>query len=361
MRSLLVFLTLYFMASLPALAELRLERIGPPLNHPWGLDSLSDKAVLVTTRNGQLFRIDLDTYVHSEITNVPQVAHYGQGGLLDVLVLNDEVFLCYAKPTKHGAATAIDKARLIDNRLTGRMTIFTANSTHASAHHFGCRLALQDGYLFASLGDRGNRKDAQRADLHDGSIIRIARDGTAPSDNPRKAGWADEIFTIGHRNPQGMTLHQETNTLWAHEHGPQGGDEINIISAGQNYGWPLISHGKEYGTDTPVSARTSHPDMRDPKWVWIPSIAPSGMAFYPKDAPLFPALQNSLLVGSLKFKRLYQVIFDKDLNPTSERIIIDGTIGRIRDIAIASDGSVLLLRDANDKQTPAGGLYRLSQ
>ena len=359
MRLLSLSLISLWLCALPAMAEMRVEKIGPDLTYPWGLDFLDDGSVMVTTRPGQLYHINLQSGSSKEIGNLPEVAHFGQGGLLDVAIAGDDIFLCYAKPFANGAATAIDKATLKGDRLTGRMTIFTSNRRVNSAHHFGCRLVLDGRYIYASFGDRGMRHSAQKPAFHDGSIIRIHQDGTVP--DPQFDGWAEGIFSIGHRNPQGMARHPETGAIWAHEHGPKGGDEINIITKGGNYGWPLVSHGKEYGTDTPVSKLTSHPDMIDPVWVWVPSIAPSGMAFYPKEGAMFPQLQNSLLVGSLKFRRLYQVMMGTDGLPVSEVIILDKSLGRIRDVAVAPDGSILILNDANDAGKPTGGLYRLSQ
>ena len=354
---------------LPVMADVQTAQIGPDLSHPWGMDFISHDEVLVTTRAGALYRISLVTGDSRTIGNLPEVAHFGQGGLLDVLSDGDDIFLCYAKPTQGGAATAIDKATLSGDRLMGRMTIFTSNSKHNTARHFGCRMAMHDGALYASLGDRGNRFDAQKGALHDGSIVRLMPDGRPHPDNPSfkasdKAGyrdWTDESFTIGHRNPQGMAVHPDTGTTWTHEHGPQGGDEINILKGGQNYGWPLAGFGKEYGTSDAVSDVTSHPDMADPVWVWVPSIAPSGMAFYPKDAVMFPALQGGLIVGSLKFKRLYHITFDDEGLPAQEDILFDAKLGRIRDVAVAPDGAILVLNDANNLANPSGGLYRLSQ
>ena len=344
--------------ALPALADITIEKIGPDLDHPWGMAALSDDEMLVTTRPGYLVKIAANTGNYNIISNPPKVAHWGQGGLLDVAIKGKDIFLCYAKPTATGATTAIDKARLNHATLQGRITIFTAHPSSSAPQHFGCRLEIKDDRIYASLGDRGNRAEAQNPASHNGSIIRLHLDGTIPKDNPKYDGWAEEIYSIGHRNPQGLATHPITGHLFSHEHGPQGGDEINMIQKGENYGWPLVSFGKEYGTDTPVSDLTTHPDMIDPVWVWTPSIAPSGMAYYPTDAAMFEELQGHLLVGSLKFKQLIAVRLDDKGIPTSQRIILDGTLGRIRDVAIASDGAILIL---NDAPKPWGGLYRLSQ
>lgn len=342
----------------------KLEAIGPALEHPWGMDFLDDTKLLVTERVGGLQLIDLSTGAASKITNLPEVVAERQGGLLDVLVDQDSLYLCYAKQQKDGVVTAIDRAILSGTQLEYRQTIFMTNTPSRSAIHFGCRLAAQDGYLFASLGDRGTREHAQNPDIHAGSIIRISLKDKAQADDPEASSWLAETFSIGHRNPQGLAIHPDTGALWSHEHGPKGGDEINIIKSGNNYGWPVVSHGREYMSGLRVSKFDSLDGYVDPKWVWVPSIAPSGMAFYPaKDgsSAMFPELSGSLLVGSLKFRRLYQVMLDEDGMPKSETILIDKTLGRIRDVAVAKDGSILLLNDAGRSANPPGGLYRISR
>jgi glucose/arabinose dehydrogenase len=341
----------------PASAAPLLQMIGAPLAHPWGMDFLDDSSLLVTERGGNMYKISLNDGHRQPITNLPDVEAKRQGGLLDVAVSKNDpaphtIFLCYSRPIAGGSVTAIDRAQLDGTRLTNRKSIFIANNTSSSAMHYGCRLALHNGYIYASLGERGQRHDAQDPALHAGAIIRLHEDGTIPDDNPKPAGWAPEIISKGHRNPQGLAIHPQTGQLWAHEHGPRGGDEINIITPGQNYGWPTVSHGKEYIGGT-IGIGTSAPNLVDPVWVWTPSIAPSGMAFY--DGPMFPQLNGQLLVGSLKFERLYLVQLENGL-PKDEYIIFEDTIGRVRDVAVAADGSILLLSDEED-----GGLFRLTE
>jgi glucose/arabinose dehydrogenase len=352
-----------------------IERVGPTLSHPWGMEFLDHDTVLVTERDGRLLRIDLADGKATQITGVPRVYARRQGGLLDVAAIDGHVYLCYAALLDGGSATAIDRAVLDGNRLVKRQTIFTGNETSRSGHHFGCRMQLTGGMIYASLGDRGERANGQNPATNAASIIRINLDGSVPADNPLLPGWAPENFTIGHRNPQGMAMHPRTGAIWTHEHGPRGGDEINIIrpadyegaqieasDGGGNYGWPAVSHGREYATGRRVSQHDSLPGYVDPVWVWDPSIAPSGMAFYP-DADdgndtgrMFPEFGGHLLVGSLKFRRLYLVGLNEDGLPASERVIIDGQIGRIRDVAVAPPGpfagAILLLSDEAQ-----GGLY----
>jgi len=344
-----------------------IERIGPPMAHPWGMEFLDHDTVLVTLRGGRLMRVDLTDGKMTEITGVPAVFDRRQGGLLDVAMIDGHVYLCYSAALNDKSSTAIDRAVIEGNALVRRQTIFTGNDPTRSGHHFGCRLQVTGGMIYASLGDRGDRDNAQDPTTHAGSLIRINLDGSIPHINPKPDGWAPEIFSIGHRNPQGMAMHPRTGDIWTHEHGPRGGDEINITrparDGGANYGWPAVSHGREYATGRRVSKHDSLPGYVDPVWVWDPSIAPSGMAFYPDaedtndTGKMFPEFRGHLLVGSLKFRRLYLVELDGESGlPTAERVILDGQIGRIRDVAVAPHGphagAILLLSDEAQ-----GGLY----
>jgi glucose/arabinose dehydrogenase len=367
-------------AATPATAQsMTLERVGPALAHPWGMEFLTSDSLLVTTRGGTLWKIGLADGAATRITGTPDVYVRRQGGLLDVAAIDGHVYLCYSAVLPGGSATAIDRAVIEGDRLVRRRTIFTGNAATKSGHHFGCRLHVTGTALWATLGDRGERDNGQDPSTHAASIIRLTPDGDAHPGNPHvndkgKAGWAPEIFSIGHRNPQGLAMHPMTGEMWSHEHGPRGGDEINIlrpaIDAGANYGWPAVSHGREYATSLRVSRHHSLPGFVDPVWVWVPSIAPSGMAFYPDEArgdgsgamspaPMFPEWRGHLLVGSLKFRRLYLVEIGDDGLPASERVILDGEIGRIRDVAVGPDGpfagEVFLLSDEAQ-----GGLWRLT-
>ncbi len=367
-------------AATPAAAKpMTLERVGPALAHPWGMEFLTSDSLLVTTRGGTLWKIGLADGAATRITGTPDVYARRQGGLLDVAAIDGHVYLCYSAILPGGSATAIDRAVIEGDRLVRRRTIFTGNAATKSGHHFGCRLYVNGTALWATLGDRGDRDNGQDPSTHAASIIRLTPDGDAHPGNPHitdkaKAGWAPEIFSIGHRNPQGLAMNPMTGEMWSHEHGPRGGDEINIlrpaIDAGANYGWPAVSQGREYATGLRVSRHDSLPGFVDPVWVWVPSIAPSGMAFYPDEAggdvsdamspaPMFPEWRGHLLVGSLKFRRLYLVEIGDDGLPASERVILDGEIGRIRDVAVGPDGpfagQVFLLSDEAQ-----GGLWRLT-
>ena len=358
--------------------QMELERVGPELAHPWGMEFLTSDTLLVTTRGGKLWKIKLADGAAMPITGTPDVYAHRQGGLLDVTAIDGNVYLCYSAILPGGSATAIDRAVIEGDRLVHKRTIFTGNAPTKSGHHFGCRLYVTNTALWATLGDRGERDNGQDPSTHAASIIRLTPDGDPHPGNPYfidegKAGWAPEVFSIGHRNPQGLTIHPSTGEIWSHEHGPRGGDEINILrpvsDAGSNYGWPKVSHGREYATGLRVSRHESLPGFVDPVWVWVPSIAPSGMAFYPNATSgnnsrvvypdvMFPGWQGHLLVGSLKFRRLYLVEIGNDGLPASEQVILDGEIGRIRDVAVGPDGpfagEVFLLSDEAQ-----GGLWRL--
>ena len=362
-----------FASNVAAMADTMIQRVGPVLSHPWGMEFLDHDTVLVTERDGRLIRIDLGDGSSTQIMGVTPVYARRQGGLLDVAAIDGHVYLCYSAVLEGGSATAIDRAVIEGDRLVRRQTIFTGNAASRSGHHFGCRMQVTGGMIYASLGDRGDRANGQDGATNAASIIRINLDGSVPPDNPGPAGlaegWAAENFTIGHRNPQGMAMHPRTGDIWTHEHGPRGGDEINITrparDGGANYGWPAVSHGREYATGRRVSKHDSLPGYVDPVWVWDPSIAPSGMEFYPDaedtndTGKMFPEFQGHLLVGSLKFRRLYLVELDGGTGlPASERVILDGQIGRIRDVAVAPHGphagAILLLSDEAQ-----GGLYMM--
>jgi len=331
------------------LAERDIERVGEAISHPWGMDAIDERTVLVTSRQGAIFKIDIPSSQTDEVRGIPDSVAIGQGGLLDVAVRNGDVYLCYTKEVApYRYTTAIFKAHLENDHLIDGKDLFVSNHSSSAGYHFGCRLVISDEQLYASLGDRGDRINAQMPDNHAGSIIRISLTGAAI--NSAQDDWLPEIHSIGHRNPQGMTL-MPNGELWAHEHGPQGGDEINVIQRGSNYGWPVVSYGEEYGGGE-IGLNYSPAGYVDPIWTWIPSIAPSGMSFYSGD--MFPEIKGSLLVGSLKFRRIYSVVLNEKQQPISESIWLDKELGRIRDIAVMKDGSILVLNDQVD-----GGLYRI--
>ena len=332
---------------------LRVTEVARGLESPWALAFLPDGRLLVTERPGRMRIIDTDGRVSEPVAGVPAVYARGQGGLLDVVLGADfardrVVVFAYAEPTARGARTAVARARLdVDGlRLEGVQRIFAQDEDPSGNHHWGSRLVFaRDGRLFVTLGDRfHHRERAQALDSHLGKVVRIEPDGGVPADNPL-AGRADaraEIWSWGHRNVQGAALHPLTGELWTHEHGPQGGDEVNRTLAGRNYGWPEITYGREYVTGRKIGAGSERADVAAPVLQWTPSIAPSGMAFYTGDA--FPQWQGNLFVGALKFQLLARLVLDGERVVHEERLL-EG-LGRIRDVRQGPDGRLWLLDES---------------
>ncbi|MEJ1364263.1 MAG: PQQ-dependent sugar dehydrogenase [Candidatus Sedimenticola sp. (ex Thyasira tokunagai)] len=323
------------------------------LEHPWGMAFLPDGRLLITERTGRLRLIEDDHLLPQPIEGLPAITPRGQGGLLDVALHPDYknngwIYLSYAAPGKGGIGTEVGRGRLQGNRLVDWQPIFKLLPKSGTGRHFGSRLVFDSaGYLYITVGDRGERKRAQRLDDHAGSVIRLHADGRVPEDNPfsGEAGIHPEIYSYGHRNPQGAALHPDSRKLWIHEHGPQGGDEVNIISAGDNYGWPVVSYGKEYGSGFSIGEGTHKSGISQPIHYWVPSIAPSGMTFYSGDK--FPQWQGNLFVGSLKFQLLVRLELDGERIVKEERLLKE-KFGRIRDVRNGPDGFIYLLTDSPD-------------
>ena len=336
----------------------RVTTITRGLEHPWGLAFLPDGAMLVTERPGRLRLIREGVLDPVPIAGVPEVAASGQGGLLDV-VLHPEfartrlVYLSYAGKGRGGAGTEVARARLTDRRLEGLETIFAVEPKSRGGRHFGSRLAFgAEGHLYITTGERGDSERAQ--DLADaaGSVVRLTADGGVPDDNPflGRADARPEIFSYGHRNPQGLARHPVSGRIWAVEHGPRGGDEVNVIRAGANYGWPVITYGVSY-IGVPIGEGTAKPGMAQPATYWVPSISPSGMAFYTGEA--FPAWRGNLFVGALSGEVLVRLEIDGERVVHEERLL-QALGARIRDVRQGPDGRLYLLTDESD-----GALLRL--
>lgn len=335
------------------------------LQSPWALAFLPQGHFLITERPGRLRAVAPDGQISAPIAGVPAVAAGGQGGLLDLLLDHDfarnrTLYLCYSEPGAGGNSTALVRAKLSEDlrQLQQLELLFSQRPKVASSAHFGCRIAegqqngVPDGNLFLALGERYSRKDdAQRLDNHLGKVIRIRKDGQIPQDNPfntlahRSAGALPEIWSYGHRNPQGLVMGPD-GTLWAHEHGPQGGDELNIIQPGRNYGWPVITYGENYGGGKIGAGVTTQPGMEQPLHYWVPSIAPSGMAFvtserYGKD------WVGSLVIGSLKFGYLSRLGLSAPYQGkvVSETKLLPTLGARVRDVRQGPDGWLYVLTD----------------
>lgn len=344
----------------------KVEQVIDGLNHPWGLEMLPDGSLLVTERRGKLFLIDpANPSLDRPVANVPQVWARGQGGLLDVAVdpnfgENRTIYLTYSDPGSLGSAgTAIAAARLEPGAkpaLGDVRTLWSMKNKTRKPQHFGSRIVFgQDGTLFFTIGDRGERNRAQDPFDAAGSVIRINKDGSIPADNPFADGkdGLPEIWSIGHRNPQGADLDRETGDLWTLAHGARGGDELNQPQAGRNYGWPKISYGTHY-SGARIGAGTSAPGLEQPVHYWDPSIAPSGLAFY--DGDRFPQWQGNLFAGALKYRMLVRLTM-KGGQVVGEEHLFRRKYGRIRDVKSLADGALWLLTDEDNGQilrvTPA--------
>ncbi len=340
-----------------------LERIAGDLEHPWAIDFLPDGRMLVTERPGRLNIIDEDGNVE-RVEGTPEVAAQRQGGLLEVLLHpefneNQFVYLTYSKDDGSGqTATALARGRLENNALIDLEDLYVQERFSDPGRHYGSKLAwMPDGTLLMSIGDRGS-EPPRAQDLSDsaGTLIRLTEDGGIPADNP----FVDhdealpEIFTYGNRNIQGLIVHPQTGEIWSHEHGPRGGDELNLMEPGGNYGWPVVSLGRDYRTEDPYFEETlrHHPDMIDPVIDWTPSIAASGLAVLVDDH--FPAWQGNFLAGGLRSQQIRRVVFEDGI-PVHEEELIREEIGRIRDVRVGPDGNIYVVTDHSD-----GGLYRIS-
>jgi glucose/arabinose dehydrogenase len=327
------------------------------LVHPWSLAFLPDGSMLVTERPGRMRIVTADGKISAPLPGVPQVFHRGQAGLMDVVLANDfaqsgRFFFCYAEAVRGGGQVAVAHAKLEFGgtpRLEQVTKIYEQKGPPSSGLNIGCRMVqAKDGHLFVTLGDHFNAMHyAQKLDNTIGKIIRITTDGKAPNDNPfvGKDGALPEIWAYGLRNAQGLAFNPWTGELWEQEHGPKGGDEINIIRKGGNYGWPVVSFGVNYN-GTPVGTGKQHQQgMIDPVWHWTPSIAPSGMAFY--TGKLFPAWDHSLFNGALKFELLSRLDL-KNEHPVKEERMFRSLGWRIRDVRQGPDGALYLLTDEDN-------------
>lgn len=331
------------------------ETVVTGLDIPWGLEFLPNGDLLIAERSGKLLKYtkEKDTI---EIKGFPEVRASGQGGLMDIKLHpnyneNGWIYFSYSyfdESDKEKGNTAIIRAKLKDNQLTDIETIYKAVPTSTKSHHFGCRIAFdKEGYLYFSVGDRGNRdRNPQTLDNSNGKIHRLNDDGTIPEDNPfvNEAGAVKSIYSYGHRNPQGVTMNPVSGDIWIHEHGPKGGDEINIIKKGVNYGWPVVSYGINYD-GTSFTELTQKEGMEDPILFYVPSIAPCGMAWITGNK--YPGWENSLLIGSLKFLYVERCEVKGDKIMKQEKLV-EG-IGRVRNVVVSPDGYIYVAVEAPGK------------
>lgn len=370
MPRLLVLCCLALLLAAPVLAQViptdkgpvRVVTVARGLEMPWAMAFLPDGRLLVSERPGRL-RIVANGALSPPLAGLPAVYDNGQGGLLDLALdpdfaANQWVYFSYAEPGAGGAGTAVARGRLNETAvgeagLSDVQVLFRQQPKLSGGLHFGSRLAFdRAGFLFIGLGERYRRDEAQNPGNHLGKLLRLHADGRVPQDNPfiGQAGFMPEIFSLGHRNIQGMTRHPETGAIWLHEHGAQGGDEVNLPLPGRNYGWPIITHGVDY-SGARIGIGSARDGLEQPVLHWTPSIAPAGMAFYNGDK--FPAWRGHLFVGSLKFRSLYRVELDGTRFVRDEAML--KPVGEnIRDVRVGPDGLIYLATD-----NPEGRILRL--
>jgi len=320
------------------------ETIADGINIPWGMAFLPDGSMLVTEKSGIIFHIK--NKVKTEVKNVPAVYNRGQGGLLDIVLhpnyaKNGWIYITYSTKEGEGSNTKLIRAKLENESLVQIESLYKCEPNTTKSHHFGSRIVFDnEGHLYFSAGERGehfvNPQDITR---DNGKIYRLNDDGSIPKDNPfvGKANAKEAIYSYGHRNPQGLVKNPITGDIWEHEHGPQGGDEINIIKKGANYGWPVVTYGIDYD-NTIISKDKQKPGIEDPLYYWLPSIAPSGMTFVTGDK--YPDWKNGLLVGSLKFQYLELLKFKDNKVISRQKIATD--IGRLRNVTQGPDGYIYI-------------------
>jgi glucose/arabinose dehydrogenase len=338
----------------------RVVQVLDSLEHAWAVDWLPDGRMLITERPGRILLVDGSTV--TALDNVPEVWAQNQGGMLDVRVApNYEesgwIYMSYSMREGDTGGTVLSRARLDGTSFTDVEEVYRQTPFLGTDYHFGSRIAfLDDGTLVVSMGERGQRRertvDIPTPTTSVGTTVRLHMDGSIPDDNPYVGSdeGRPEVYSYGHRNQQGMAIHPETGAIWQHEHGPHGGDELNLVKAGNNYGWPAVSYGDTYTDQSPIGGETA-PGITDPVEYWDPSPALSGMAFYTGDK--FPNWQNHLFMGALAHQKMLRVTLDGQ-SVSHQEELLRAELGRIRDVVTGPDGYLYLLTDA-----PNGGLYRL--
>ncbi len=341
---------------------LKVETVAADLTSPWSVALLPDGLILITEKPGNLRVMREGKLLARPVSGLPKVTPRGQGGLLDVVAHpkyreNQLIYWSYSAGDAEVVGTEVARGRLVCEAdqcsVTDVQVIFVQQPKVNTGHHFGSRLVWdRSGNLFVTLGDRGRQDEAQNIGNHLGTVLRLTETGAVPADNPlaKREGAMPQIFTYGNRNVQGAAIHPRTGELWAHEHGPQGGDELNILRAGRNYGWPVITHGRTYGLGRTIGEGTERDDIPKALKIWLPqSIAPSGLTFY--TGKLFPQWQSSLFLGSLREQMLIRLTLNGDSVTGEERI---GGFGRVRDVREGPDGALYVLSES------MGKLFRLT-
>lgn len=331
--------------------EYYLKLVASNLGVPWGMAFLNENTLMFTERQGRVGAIDLQSRQVRYLSGVPEVMAAGQGGLLDIAKApnsdNNSMYFTYSKPVSNEAATTLAKAVVGNNQLLNWQDLIITDSLSDSDVHYGSRIAFDDqNHLYFSIGDRGDRQSAQERSVHNGSILRLNLDGSIPKDNPfiGQNGVLPEIWSYGHRNPQGLVWDNDNKRLWSIEHGPRGGDEINLIKKGKNYGWPTISYGKEYWAPISVGEGTHKQGMEQPIKVYTPSIAPGSLLYYSGDA--FKQWRGDLLATALKLRHINHISLDKQGKAVSEKRLFEHLNERIRAIVEDHQGWIYFSTDS---------------
>jgi glucose/arabinose dehydrogenase len=338
--------------------EITVERVAKGLNIPWGMTFLSATKLLVTEREGQILLLNLKQSTKTILKNIPNVMAEGQGGMLDIALSpnyknNGWIYFTYVKDIDGEGATVLARAKLKQNRFYKWQELLVSESTTDTSRHFGSRIAFdKKGHVFFGIGDRGERPNAQDLTNHAGSIMRLNLDGSIPNDNPyvNSKTILTEIWSYGHRNPQGLAYDHKFNRLWEIEHGPRGGDEINFIKKGANYGWPIISYGKEYWGPLAIGEGTHRQGMEQPVKVYVPSIAPGSLLIYSGNA--FPKWQGNLFSGALKLRHINRIVLNKKGEAINEERLLKSLDNRIRALTQSPEGWIYF-------STDSGEIYRI--
>lgn len=337
---------------------IKVAQVAEGLGVPWALVFLSKTKLLVTERNGSIRLLDLEKGSRVDLKNTPQVMADGQGGMLDVALPPDYkqsgwIYFTYVKDVQGEGATVLARSKIRNDKFSQWQDLLVSRSTTDANYHFGSRIAFDnDGHVFFGIGDRGKRPNGQDLTNHAGSIIRLNLDGSIPQDNPfvNTKGALPEIWSYGHRNPQGLTYDFKGKRLWSIEHGPRGGDELNLIIPGANYGWPVISYGKEYWGPVAVGEGTHREGMQQPVKVYIPSIAPGSLMIYSGDA--FPKWKGNLFAGALVLHHINRIVVDKNAKAIQEERLFESLNERIRALTQSPQGWIYF-------STDSGKIYRL--
>ena len=348
------FFAIYFVLLSSSLSanEVQLKQLTSGLAVPWGMAFISATEILFSERQGKLGIVDTITGDVSRVSGLPDIFAQGQGGLMDVAVPPDFKqqgwsYFTYSKNIKGQGATTLARARLKDNRLTQWTDLLITKSATDTGRHYGSRIAFDDkGFIYFGVGDRGVRPNGQNLQTHAGSILRLKRNGDVPEDNPffNNKQALPEIWSYGHRNPQGLVWDNDNKRLWEIEHGPRGGDEINLIQKGKNYGWPVISYGKEYWGPVAVGEGTEKKGMMQPVKYYVPSIAPGSLLYYNSNA--FPDWKGNLFAGALKLRHINRISLDDQGKAVQEERLFKKLDERIRALTISPEGFIYFSTDS---------------